>query len=263
MRWKRVSNPDVIDARGARGIPGGRVALPGGVGIVGLLVYLAISLLSGSGSAAFNDGTQAPVASPIPASKDPERNLKDFSTYVFTDVQNTWAKVFADDGQDYQHAKMVLYRDGVNTGCGSASSAVGPFYCPADQRVYLDLSFERELSDKLGAGGDFAWAYVIAHEMGHHIQHEVGANMDSVPMELQADCYAGVWAHAAYRAGELDPGDIDEALNAAAAVGDDRLQKRATGTIDPDSFTHGTSEQRSHWFKTGYESGKPADCDTG
>jgi predicted metalloprotease len=165
----------------------------------------------------------------------------------------------------------------VSTGCGSASSAVGPFYCPADQRVYLDLSFERELAGKLRAGGDFAWAYVIAHEMGHHVQEQLGtedkvsrlrrdnpgdANELSVRTELQADCYAGVWAHSVYKEGDLESGDIDEALRAAGAVGDDRLQREATGTIRPDTFTHGTSAQRAKWFRTGYQGGEPGACDT-
>jgi predicted metalloprotease len=287
VRWSRVDNPDVIDSRGGggAGLPGGgRVAVPGGLGVVGLLIYLAISVLGGGsgGSAldvpgAFDTGTRAPRSAPIPASQDPERDLKDFSAYVFTDTQKTWEQVFARDGNRYAHAKLVLYRGGVRTGCGSAGSAVGPFYCPADQRVYLDLSFERELADRLGAGGDFAWAYVIAHEMGHHVQQQSGtsdevhqreqdhpdqANALSVRLELQADCYAGVWAHAVYAAGDLQSGDVDEALTAAGAVGDDRLQRQATGTVRPDTFTHGTSAQRARWFKTGYAGGEPAACDT-
>jgi uncharacterized protein len=162
-------------------------------------------------------------------------------------------------------------------GCGSASSAVGPFYCPGDRRVYLDLSFQREMGARLGASGDFAWAYVIAHEMGHHVQQQLGtsagvqdaqrsdpskANELSVRLELQADCYAGVWAHGAFTAGQLEQGDIEEALNAAQAVGDDRLQRQARGSVDPDSFTHGTSAQRMRWFRAGYDGGEPGACDT-
>jgi predicted metalloprotease len=170
----------------------------------------------------------------------------------------------------------VLYRGGVNTqGCGSASSAVGPFYCPGDQRVYLDLSFYRDMEQQLGASGDFAWAYVIAHEMGHHVQQQLGtskqvervrredpdrANEASVRLELQADCYAGVWAHGVFD--QLEPGDIDEAIRASEAVGDDRLQERATGRVDPDSFTHGSAAQRHEWFERGRARGEPADCDT-
>jgi uncharacterized protein len=286
VRWKRVSNPDVIDARGGGGGSGmgGRVAVPGGLGVVGLLIYLAISVLGGgSGGAAldvpgaFDDTTRAPQSAPIPADQDPDRDLKDFSTYVFTDTQKTWEETFARAGKPYTHAKLVLFRDGVRTGCGSASSAVGPFYCPADRRVYLDLSFQRELAGRLGAGGDFGWAYVIAHEMGHHVQQQAGtsdevrqleqdhpdqANPLSVRLELQADCYAGVWAHAVYRQGQLESGDVDEAVGAAGAVGDDRLQRQATGSVRPDTFTHGTSAQRARWFTTGYKTGEPAACDT-
>jgi predicted metalloprotease len=284
VRWSRVSNPDVIDARGGGSGLGGRVAVPGGLGVVGLLIYLAISVLGGgSGGAAldvpgaFDDTTRAPQSSPIPAAQDPERDLKDFSAYVFTDAQQLWERTFRAEDSPYEHAKLVLFRDGVRTGCGSASSAVGPFYCPADRRVYLDLSFQRELAGRLAAGGDFAWAYVIAHEVGHHVQQQVGtsdevrrreqdhpdqANALSVRLELQADCYAGIWAHAVYRQGRLDGGDVDEAVRAAGAVGDDRLQRQATGSVRPDTFTHGTSEQRARWFTTGYRSGEPAACDT-
>ncbi len=205
-------------------------------------------------------------------------DIKEFSTYVFTDTQRTWEGTFRRDGEPYEHAQLVLYSDAVNTdGCGSATSAVGPFYCPADQRVYLDLSFYEEMADQLAAPGDFAWAYVIAHEMGHHVQEETGmseeverlsrenpddANELSVRLELQADCYAGVWGNTVFQQGDLQGGDLDEAFTATEAIGDDRLQKQATGHIDPDSFTHGTSEQRRTWFSTGYRSGDPAACDT-
>jgi uncharacterized protein len=279
----------VIDRRGARsgggGLPMGRGgAVGGGLGVVGVILFLAIQLLGGGDSSAFNvdpglggggSVPGQPVA--IPPSQDPERDLKDFSTYVFTDAQKTWEQTFKRAGQPYEHARLVLYRGGVQTGCGSATSAVGPFYCPADQIVYLDLSFYGDLQNKLAAGGDFAWAYVIAHEMGHHVQQQLGtsdevtrlqqeqredANELSVRLELQADCYAGVWGHTVYKQGDLEKGDVREALRAAGAVGDDRLQKQATGEINPDSFTHGTSEQRRSWFEKGYESGDPNACDT-
>jgi predicted metalloprotease len=239
-------------------------------------VFVAFQLLSGgSGFAvpsAFDDGAQAPDGGAIPASQDPERDLRDFSEYVFDSTQSTWARTF--DG-GYRDAKLYLYRGGVSTGCGSASSAVGPFYCPADQRVYLDLSFFGDMENQLGAPGDFAWAYVIAHEVGHHVQNLRGtddevrrlqqedpeqANPLSVRLELQADCYAGVWAHAVFD--QLDSGDVEEAIKASEAVGDDRLQRRARGEVNPDSFTHGTSAQRAHWFQKGQASGEPADCDT-
>src|SRR5215217_1001730 len=288
MRWRRVRNPDVIDRRGARsggaGLPVGRGgAVGGGLGLVGVLVVLALQLLGGNG-AAFNvdtglgDGVSTPgQPAPIPRSEDPERDLKDFSTYVFTDAQRTWEQMFRRAGQPYEHARLVLYRGGVRTACGAASSAVGPFYCPGDQVVYLDLSFYGELHNRLGAGGDFAWAYVIAHELGHHVQQQLGtseevtrlqreqredANDLSVRLELQADCYSGVWGNSVYKQGDLEKGDVREALRAAGAVGDDRLQRQATGSIDPDSFTHGTSEQRRSWFERGYENGDPDACDT-
>jgi hypothetical protein len=283
MRWKKVSSPDVIDARGGGGGTGLRVG--GGLGVTGILIFALIQLLSG-GSAGFDiNNAFPPDASAydsrpgqgIPASQDPDKDLKDFSTYVFTDVQRSWEKTMSASGKGYDHAKLVLYTGGVSTGCGSASSAVGPFYCPADQRVYLDLSFYKDMKSRLGASGDFAWAYVIAHEMGHHVQQQTGTservqglerdnpddrNALSVRLELQADCYAGVWAHTAFEGGELEQGDLDEAINASQAVGDDRLQRQATGRIDPDSFTHGTSAQRSRWFQTGYKSGDPSSCDT-
>ena len=288
MRWRRVRNPDVIDRRGAGGgggLPMGRGgAVGGGLGVVGVILFLAIQLLGGGSGSAFDvdtglggGGSTPGQPAAIPPSEDPERDLKDFSTYVFTDAQKTWEQTFKRAGQPYEHTRLVLYRDGVNTACGSASSAVGPFYCPGDQIVYLDLSFYGDLQNKLGAGGDFAWAYVIAHEVGHHVQQQLGtseevtrlqrdqredANELSVRLELQADCYAGVWGNTVYKQGDLEKGDVREALRAAAAVGDDRLQRQATGDINPDSFTHGTSDQRRSWFEKGYESGDPNACDT-
>jgi uncharacterized protein len=287
MRWRRVRNPDVIDRRGARGgagFPVGRGgAVGGGLGLVGVIVVLALQLLGGNGAAFDVDtglgggGSGPGQPAPIPASEDPERDLKDFSAYVFTDAQKMWEQRFKSAGQPYEHARLVLYRDGVQTACGSASSAVGPFYCPADQVVYLDLSFYQDMQSQLQAGGDFAWAYVIAHAVGHHVQQQLGTSEDvrrlqqeqggdanelSVRLELQADCYAGVWARTVYKQGDLEKGDVREALRAAGAVGDDRLQRRATGSIDPDSFTHGTSEQRRSWFESGYADGDPNACDT-
>jgi predicted metalloprotease len=276
MRWQRGrSSGNTIDARGRRG-PGGRVAIPSGLGLVGVLVFVAFQLLSGGGGfavpATFDDGAQAPDGGAIPAGQDPERDLRDFSEYVFDSAQSTWARTA---GGDYREAKLYLYRDAVSTACGSASSAVGPFYCPGDERVYLDLSFYGDMERRLGAPGDFAWAYVIAHEVGHHVQQVSGtsdevrrlqrsdpdqANALSVRLELQADCYAGVWAHAVFD--QLEAGDVEEAITASEAVGDDRLQRRATGEVRPDSFTHGSSAQRARWFTTGRSSGRPADCDT-
>ena len=282
----------MIDARRGGLRPGGGlsvgrgVTIPGGVGLAGVIVYLVIQVLAGGGSAGaygvdnpFGQTPRAPAADGrgIPAAQDPERDLREFSGYVFTRTLNTWEELFADEGRAFERAKVVLYRDAVATGCGNASSAVGPFYCPADQRVYLDLSFYSDMETQLGAPGDFAWAYVIAHEVGHHVQHELGTSAEvsrlqrddpgqakalSVRLELQADCYAGVWAHSIFAAGDLDPGDVKEAVRASAAVGDDRLQRRAGGQVNPDSFTHGSSEQRTEWFDRGRANGEPADCDT-
>jgi uncharacterized protein len=282
MKWKRTSRDDrgVIDVRGrSGGVGGGRVAIPGGLGLVGVIIFVAIQVLGGgqafSVPSGFDDGTTAPGGGAIPASQDPDRDLANFSKYVFNNVQDTWEQTFKEQNRPYERAELVLYRGGVNTGCGSASSAVGPFYCSADQRVYLDLSFYRDMERQLQAPGDFAWAYVIAHEVGHHVQKELGtsdkvhqlqqqspdeANPLSVRLELQADCYAGVWARSVSE--DLDASDLPEAMKAAEAVGDDRLQRQATGRIDPDSFTHGTSEQREHWFETGRGGGEPAACDT-
>jgi predicted metalloprotease len=277
----------VVDQRAA-GSGGGRFPLPGGIavgggaGAIGLVVFLLIALIGGGGSGfavddQFDGPVQAPGQGEIPAAQDPEKDLKDFSAYVFNSTQRAWEDSFRQQGEPYEHAKLVLYRGGVSTGCGSASSAVGPFYCPADRRVYLDLGFYRDMAEQLGAQGDFAWAYVIAHEMGHHVQQQLGTSDEvrrlageqpskknelSVRQELQADCYAGVWANTVYREGDLETGDVDEAVNASEAVGDDRLQRRSTGTVDPDSFTHGTSEQRARWFEAGQRSGEPGDCDT-
>jgi predicted metalloprotease len=194
---------------------------------------------------------------------------------VFTDAQQQWSTVF---GAGYTPARLVLFSSAVNTGCGAGSAQVGPFYCPADHTVYLDLSFFDLMAQRYGVRGDFAQAYVIAHELGHHVQNltgvssrvaalrqrlpEAAANQLSVLTELQADCYAGVWAYSTYRRGLLEPGDITEALTAAAAVGDDFLQRSATGSVQPEQWTHGSSAQRQQWFSTGYRTGKPAACDT-
>ena len=282
----------MIDARGGGLRPRGGlsmrrgVTIPGGVGLTGVIIFLLIQVLSGGSSGAygvddpFGAAPQAPdpgETQGIPAAQDPERDLKEFSTYVFSNTLDTWAGIFKQEGNGFERAKVVLYREAVSTGCGDASSAVGPFYCPADQRVYLDLSFYNDMERKLGAPGDFAWAYVIAHEVGHHVQEQLGtssevsrmqrenpddANALSVRLELQADCYAGVWAHSVFAAGDLEKGDVREAIRAAGAVGDDRLQRQAGGRVNPDTFTHGTSEQRTDWFNRGRASGAPEDCDT-
>jgi len=197
-----------------------------------------------------------------------------FVAFVLDDVQNSWKQDFAARGlPPYRTAKLVLFTDATPTACGYGQAATGPFYCPEDERVYIDLGFYRELEQRLGARGDFAKAYVIAHEIGHHVQNQLGtsskggvnaqgAGGGSVRLELQADCYAGMWAHSTGQRDLLQAGDIDSAVNAAAAIGDDRLQKQQTGTVSPDSFTHGTSAQRVRWFTRGFETGKLEACDT-
>lgn len=252
-----------------------------GLGIGGTVVVLALSLLFGRNL--FNDlgvepagvsAAPAPMSAADSAAEEPEVQ---FISFVLDDVQRTWASILSNSGTRFQPARLVLFRNSIDSGCGPAQSVMGPFYCPLDERVYLDLGFFDELRKRLGASGDFAQAYVLAHELGHHVQHLMGtdarvrqlqesnpseANQLSVLLELQADCYAGVWAHSTEQRQKLEPGDVDEALGAAAAVGDDRIQKRITGRINVDSFTHGSATQRSSAFKRGFESGDPGSCDT-
>jgi hypothetical protein len=219
---------------------------------------------------------QFPTAPATPALPQPT-SAQQFVGAVFTDAQNEWSQVFASAGVQYQPARLVLFSSAVNTACGTESAKVGPFYCPPDRTVYLDTSFFDEMQQRYGVGGDFAQAYVVAHELGHHVQNLTGvaaqvaalrqrfpadSNNLSVLTELQADCYAGVWAYSTYRRGLLEPGDLDEALTAAAAVGDDFLQASATGSVQPEQWTHGSSAQRQHWLAIGYDSGKPASCNT-
>ena len=197
-----------------------------------------------------------------------------FAAVVLADTEATWNRIFAERGSDYPEPTLTLFTDAVASACGTTSSAVGPFYCPRDSRVYIDLGFFSELSRRFGASGDFAQAYVIAHEVGHHVQNiagtmqgfygysESGPTSTAVRMELQADCYAGVWAHDQHQRGFLEAGDLEEAMNAAAAIGDDTLQRRGQGVVVPESFTHGTSEQRARWFRAGFDSGDPGRCDT-
>ena len=200
-----------------------------------------------------------------------------FVSFVLDDAQSTWQQKFQESGSAYQPANLVLFRGGTPTGCGVGQSAMGPFYCPLDQKVYVDLDFFAELDRRFGAPGDMAQAYVIAHEIGHHVQHVLGmdervrqvqrdnpgaANEMSVRLELQADCYAGVWANSANQRGKLESGDIQEGLGAASAVGDDRIQQRTQGRVNAESFTHGSAQQRSQWFMRGFDSGNPNACDT-
>jgi predicted metalloprotease len=278
MKWRRRKgrSPDVIDLRGrggGRGAGAGGLPIPGGMaaggGTIGLIIVVLVVVLQMCGGASGSLSPGAQSQDPIPPGQDPQADLKDFSVYVFEDAQQTWAGIFKADGRKYSNAQLVLYTGSVTTeGCGSATSAVGPFYCPADDRIYIDLSFFSDMEQQLGAPGDFAWAYVISHEMAHHVQdlqgtsEGVDTNQESVRLELQADCYAGIWGATVFEEGALEEGDLEEAFTAAEAVGDDRLQQKAGGEIDPDSFTHGTSEQRREWFTEGYESGDPDSCDT-
>ena len=260
----------------------------GGAGIVGVIIVVLISLLGGSGADLGSLGLDA-GASDVSATTGEAPEQSSFLDANFDDIQNTWILIFEASGEEYPRSSMVVFTESVVTeGCGSASSAVGPFYCPADSKVYLDQEFFDQLAARFGAPGDFATSYVIAHEIGHHVQNVLGissdvrarqrsepdlANQYSVRLELQADCLAGVWGYqAAQRESDvsaasgniiaLDPGDIEEGLGAAAAVGDDRIQEAGTGRSNPHSFTHGTAEQRVRWFTTGLETGEPSRCDT-
>jgi uncharacterized protein len=280
MRWTPGGpSGDLEDRRGSSG--GGGI---GGVhiGIGGFVVLLLLSLVFHRNFFAMLGGGGAPAGAPpgqtAPVNASPEENKEvQFVSFVLDDVQKTWEQIFAQNGQQYQHAKLVLFRNGIQSGCGFAQTEMGPFYCPADQKVYIDLGFYKELKDRFGASGDFAEAYVIAHELGHHVQNLLGisgkveraqrqnqdqANALSVRLELQADCLAGVWGHSTQQRNILEAGDVDEALNAASAVGDDRIQKQASGRVNPETWTHGSAEQRSHWFKTGFDSGSINNCDT-
>lgn len=273
MRWTPGDRGNIEDRRG---MSGGRVA---SVGLGGFVVLLLLSWVTGTdflsllntGGDPASTGTTGTVAS-----TPQEEEVVNFVSAVGHDVDGAWQKLL--DG--YRPTTVVLFRDATDSQCGFAQSATGPFYCPADQKVYLDLGFFDELDRRFGAPGDFAQAYVIAHEFGHHVQHllgsdqkvagsRAGANSASVALELQADCYAGVWGHEASKDGrfeagkvELDPEDAEEALRAAASIGDDRLQRMSSGRVAPDMFTHGTSAQRTEWFAQGMRSGDPRQCDT-
>jgi predicted metalloprotease len=272
VKWKRLPRGTrVQDRRGAGGLGGGIPIGVGGGGL-GVLVLLAFILLSGglpgggdSSGGPLDAFPQAENTSPAPDPNDP---LADFSNRVYTDVEQTWVDLFRRGDREYRPSTLVLFTQATQSACGGASAAVGPHYCPPDSTVYLDLSFFRDLSARFGAPGDFAQAYVIAHEVGHHVQNVLGVmervenREDSIRLELQADCLAGVWAYTAEQRRLLDPGDVQEGLGAAAAVGDDRIQQKSGGRIDPESWTHGSSEQRMKWFTRGMRNGDPAACDT-
>lgn len=277
MRWSPGGSSDDVEDR--RDSSGGGI---GGIhiGIGGFVILMILSLifhrnfftLLNSGS---SGGTT--VSQPDTARDQSEKPLVDFVTFVLNDTQATWTKILSQQGVQYRHAKLVLFRDSIDSACGMAQSATGPFYCPEDEKVYIDLGFYDELNRRFGAPGQFAQAYVLAHEVGHHVQKLLGTerkvvqaeqsnpgekNQYSQRLELQADCYAGVWAHSTEQRNLLEQGDVDSALGAAAAVGDDRLQKMSTGRVNPDSFTHGTSAERTDWFQRGFKGGEVSSCNT-
>ncbi|WP_213875412.1 neutral zinc metallopeptidase [Pseudomonas sp. dw_358] len=289
MLWKKGRRSDnVVDDRdGSPGGGGGGLRIGGkGLSLTAVVLVVGFGLLTGQDPLqllAELSGQTSHTQSPSPAStKAPPANDQqaEFVRSILGDTEDTWRQVFAQMGRQYKDPTLVLFRSQVRSGCGNATSATGPFYCPADQKVYLDMDFFREMSTRFGAAGDFAQAYVIAHEVGHHVQNLLGisAKVDaaaqrgqpmegasglSVRLELQADCFAGVWANNAQkRLNWLEPGDIEEALNAANAIGDDRLQQQGQGRVVPDSFTHGSSAQRVRWFKTGFAKGDINQCDT-
>jgi uncharacterized protein len=275
MRWqggRRSGN--VQDRRGMR-----PAAVGGGIGAV-LITLIALVLgVNPTDLATTASGPPQQVETAEPGAFTDVDEEADFVAVVLADTEDTWNELFARSGLQYREPELVLFSDAVSSACGMAQAAVGPFYCPADRMVYLDLSFFRELAQRFGAPGEFARAYVIAHEIGHHVQTLTGvteqvraaqsrasradANAIQVRMELQADCYAGVWAHHAHRQRQvLEPGDIEAGLRAAAAIGDDNLQRQAQGYVVPESFTHGSSAQRMEWFSRGFETGDPVRCDT-
>ncbi|AYD43269.1 MULTISPECIES: neutral zinc metallopeptidase [Yersinia] len=285
MRWQgRRESDNVEDRRGDSSGGGGGFRPP--IGGKGGLVILIVVLVAGyygvdltpllNGSDPMSQTQTQPRSQSAVSAKDDQ--YAKFTSVVLADTEDTWKPIFQEMGRSYQEPKLVMYRGATRTGCGTGQSVMGPFYCPADSTVYIDLSFYEDMKNKLGADGDFAQAYVIAHEVGHHVQHLLGidtkvrqqqqgvseaeANRLSVKMELQADCFAGVWGKAMEKQNVLEIGDLQEALNAAQAIGDDRLQQQRQGRVVPDSFTHGTSAQRYTWFKRGFDSGDPNNCNT-
>ena len=276
---------DLEDRRGESGGGGGGFRLGGGrLGIGGFIVLLVLSVvfktdLTGALGGGGQQGASAPapgVSTPPAQSSAEEEQLVKYMSFVLDDAQQNWTRIFTERNAQYERARLVLFRGAVNTGCGAAESATGPFYCPADQKVYIDLGFYDDLRRRFGAPGDFAQAYVLAHEIGHHVQNVTGTerqmrrlqqqspgdrNTLSVALELQADCYAGIWGKHAQEAGLLQAGDVEEALKAASAVGDDRISEMSGSTIRPESFTHGSAAQRMTWFQRGFDTGRVDACD--
>jgi len=284
MRWRKVEGSGHVEDRrrlGGRGAAIGGAA--GGLGIIGVLIALFFG--GGGGGLDLNDlfnqvggNTQAaPTGQDLEAGPDPQAELVEFMKFVMTDNQNVWDQIFRDAGSSYEFTTLVIFDDFTQSGCGGASAQVGPHYCSLDRTVYLDLDFFAILQNRMGAGGDFAQAYVISHEIGHHVQNLLGTmgqvqklsrerpdlrNEASVRQELQADCFAGVWGSTVFAAGAVSDADLTEAFNAAEAVGDDRIQQQATGSVNPEAWTHGSSAQRLEWYKRGLNTGDPNQCDT-
>jgi hypothetical protein len=276
MRWRGERQSTNIEDR--RGLSGGKVAVGGGLGT---LLVIIIALLFGADPRQILEQVPSDQPSQVQTSRPrstEEEQLKQFVSVVLAKSEDVWNEIFRQNGREYREPTLVLFTDQVRSACGRADAAIGPFYCPGDERVYIDLSFYNELRQRFDAPGDFAQAYVVAHEVGHHVQNQLGimdrvnaaqqrmsqvqANQLSIRLELQADFFAGMFARYVQNQGLLDAGDIEEALQAASAVGDDRLQRQATGRVVPDSFTHGTSEQRLRWFRRGYETGDMRQGDT-
>ncbi|WP_442797733.1 KPN_02809 family neutral zinc metallopeptidase [Pantoea vagans] len=284
MRWQGRRESDNVEDRrdqsSGLGGGGGQIRLPRGKGGIVLLIVVAVAGYYGYDLTGLLTGGDV-----APTSQQQQRSVSanddeaaKFTKVILATTEDTWGKLFQQMNKQYVAPKLVMYRGATRTGCGTGQSVMGPFYCPADQTVYIDLSFYDEMKTKLGAGGDFAQGYVVAHEVGHHVQKLLGiepkvremqqgasekqVNQLSVKMELQADCFAGVWGHYMQKENILEAGDLQEALNAAEAIGDDRLQQKGQGRVVPDSFTHGTSEQRYTWFKRGFEGGDPGQCNT-
>jgi predicted metalloprotease len=283
MRWSsRGRSTDIEDRRGeGAGFGGGGMGRIAPIGLGGLAILVVLSLVTGQnflsvldeGGGDPNAPSTTTATTPRPSSPEEER-MVDFVSFVLDDAQQTWESIL---GSRYHHAKLVLFTDAVQSACGMAESATGPFYCPGDEKVYIDLGFYQELKDRFGAPGEFAQAYVLAHEIGHHVQKLTGTeeqvrraqeanpsqvNALSVAMELQADCYAGVWGHSTSQRNILEQGDVESGLNAAAAIGDDRIQRMAGARVAPERFTHGSSADRVSWFRRGLESGDVQSCNT-